>query len=93
MKVLLELRKSKEWTQEELAQRLNVKQGTFSQWEQGERSPSIMALRNIACLFGGTVSYLLGETRGDSSGAVIADHENEKVKLSQFGSSDKNALS
>ena len=93
MKVLLELRKSNEWTQEELAQRLKVKQGTISQWEKGERSPSLMAIRNIACLFGVTVSYLLGETRGDGGDTVSADHEKEEVKLSQFGSSDKNTLS
>lgn len=82
MKVLLELRKSNEWTQEELAQRLKVKQGTISQWEQGERTPSLMALLKIGCLFGVTVSYLLGETKGDGDDGVRTDHEKEQIKLS-----------
>lgn len=78
MKILLELRKAKEWTQEELAQQLEVKQGTISQWEQGERTPSLMALRKIGCLFGVTVSCLLGEREGDGVKAI--DHGKEQVQ-------------
>jgi len=93
MKALLTLRKGKDWTQEELAQRLKVKQGTISQWEQGERAPSLTALRKIGCLFGVTVSYLLGETEGDDSVAVSANHGQEQVELSETGRSDQNILS
>jgi len=80
MEILLRLRKSKEWTQGELAQRLKVQQGTISQWEQGERSPSLMALRKIACLFGVTVSYLLGETQGDQADEISVAIERESAK-------------
>lgn len=82
MEILLRLRKAKDWTQGELAQRLKVKQGTISQWEQGERSPSLLSLRKIACLFGVTVSYLLGETEGDRDDKVSADSGKKQGKLS-----------
>lgn len=53
-------RLKKGWTQEELANRLNVTKQTISNWENGERIPDTLMLANIAQLFDIKTDYLLG---------------------------------
>lgn len=40
-KAIRKARRNRRWTQAELAQRLNVSQGTISFWERGVESPSL----------------------------------------------------
>ena len=56
---LIQLRKSKNMTQEELAEELYVSRAAVSKWEQGRGLPSIDSLKAIATLFGVTVDELL----------------------------------
>ena len=55
-----ELRKQKGYSQETLAQQLNVVRQTVSKWEKGLSVPDAQMLENMAELFGVPVSALLG---------------------------------
>ena len=71
---LQELRKQKELTQEELAEKLYVSRTAISKWESGRGYPNIESLKAIAKFFGVTVDELL------SSGEVLtlAEEDNER---------------
>ena len=56
---ITELRKSKQWTQLELAEKLNYSDKTISKWERGEAIPDAYVLTQMAEIFGVTVDYLL----------------------------------
>ena len=56
---LVELRRQKGITQEELAQRLYVSRTAISKWESGRGYPSIDSLKAIAAFFSVTVDSLL----------------------------------
>ncbi|QRN83183.1 helix-turn-helix transcriptional regulator [Chloroflexota bacterium] len=58
---LIELRKSKKWTQIELAERLNYSDKAISKWERAESLPDVIVLQQIADLFSVSVDYLLEE--------------------------------
>lgn len=52
--------------QTDLASRLNVRQGTISNWESGKTEPDIESLQKLADIFRTTVDYVLGgETAAD----------------------------
>ena len=53
------LRKSKLWSQEELAEKLNVSRQSISKWESGTAIPDIPRILELANLFGVTTDYLL----------------------------------
>lgn len=54
------LRREKEWTQEELAEKLGVSPQAVSKWENDVSCPDIMLLPELSSLFGVTVDNLLG---------------------------------
>ena len=54
------LRREKEWTQEELAEKLDISRQSVSKWENDVSCPDIMLLPEISKLFGVTVDALLG---------------------------------
>lgn len=56
---IIELRKSMQLTQAELAEKLNYTDKAVSKWERGESIPDIVILKQIADLFGVSVDYLL----------------------------------
>ena len=55
-----ELRTSKGLKQIELAELLNIKQNTLSDWERDKNEPDINALVKMSHIFSVTVDYLLG---------------------------------
>ena len=55
------LRKAREMTQFELAEKLNYSDKAVSKWERGESIPDIAVLKQIADLFSVTVDYLLAK--------------------------------
>jgi transcriptional regulator with XRE-family HTH domain len=61
---LVQLRKSMNWTQAELAQKLNYSDKAISKWERAESLPDITVLKEIAELFHVTVDYLLEAEHG-----------------------------
>ena len=60
MTKLAEIRKQKGLTQEELAQKLGVKDITISRYERGERQLTIEKAQAIANVLGCTISELIG---------------------------------
>ena len=59
-----ELREAFGWTQEYLAEFLDVEKITISRYERGERQPDLARVCSLCDLFGCTSDYLLG--RSDS---------------------------
>lgn len=53
---LLELRSSRGWTQQELADHLHMRQSTVGCWESGLRYPSLAALIKLEILSKGQIS-------------------------------------
>lgn len=58
-KTIASLRKSKGWTQVELAEKLNVSDKAVSKWESEAGLPEISQLPAMATLFGVTIDYLM----------------------------------
>lgn len=56
---LKELRISKKLTQDELAELLNVAQGSYSNYENDKRDPDYDTLKKIARFYNVTTDYLL----------------------------------
>ena len=63
------LRKGRDWTQEEAAERLSVSPQSVSKWERGETMPDISLLPALANLYGVSVDALLGMDRINSARA------------------------
>ena len=67
-------RKNKGYTQEELANKLNVVRQTISKWEKGYSVPDAEMLKKLAEIFDTNVSQLLGSTiEQDSNIDVLAE--------------------
>ena len=58
---LAELRKKKNWTQAELAVRINYSDKTVSKWERGEALPDLRVLKRMSELFGVDLEYFVTE--------------------------------
>ena len=56
---LQQLRKEKEWTQEQLAEELFVSRTAISKWESGKGYPNINSLKSISKLFSISIDDLL----------------------------------
>lgn len=59
---LKKLREQKKINQTELANLLEVSNGSISKWERGDRQPDYETLEKIADTFNVTIDYLLGRS-------------------------------
>ena len=57
-----DLREDNDFTQQQVADYLNIKQNTYSQYETGNRQIPIDVLKALALLYKTSVDYLLGIT-------------------------------
>ncbi len=57
---LLNLRKQKGWSQEELGYKLNVSRQTVSKWEAGQTTPELEKLELLAKIFNISIDELVG---------------------------------
>lgn len=72
MNRISDLRKSKNLTQKELADRLNINSVTLSRYESGHRSPPIDTLKKLSEVFDGiSIEYIMGETKNDKTIKVL----------------------
>lgn len=79
-KNLIELRRSMNWTQAELAKKLNYSDKAVSKWERAESIPDVAVLKAIADLFGVTVDYLL-EAEHQKKGAKNIARQRRRFRL------------
>ncbi len=77
-KLLYDLRKSKGWTQTELADKLNVTNQAVSKWENGECYPETAILKPLAKLFDVTVDELLNGKIKEKTESVAEERVEEK---------------
>lgn len=62
---LFELRNEKKLTQRQIAKILNISQGTYNNWENGNTEPSIEQIIRLADYFDVSTDFLLGRTNED----------------------------
>lgn len=75
---LTELRKSRQWTQLDLAEKISYSDKTVSKWERGEGLPDLKTICQLAELFGVTVDYFVTED-------AAADREKFNAPKSEKG--------
>jgi len=61
-KVFLQLRKEREFTQDEISKALGVSKSSVAMWETGQRLPSPELYEQIADFFNVDIDYLYGRT-------------------------------
>lgn len=88
-KTILELRKKKNVTQEEMAAELGVTAAAVSKWENNYTLPDIMMLCALADFFAVTTDELLGRMSKQGLAVIAADSKElgEKIQMlaAQFG--------
>ena len=67
---LIALRKKAGWSQEELAERLDVSRQSVSKWEGAQSMPDIDKILQLSSLFGVTTDYLLKDAQDDPQPAA-----------------------
>ncbi len=56
---ILELRKKNGWSQEDLADKMNVSRQSISKWESAQATPDIAKIIQLSELFGVSTDYLV----------------------------------
>lgn len=56
---LTELRRAKQWTQADLAEKINYSDKSVSKWERGEGLPDLKVLKQLADLYGVTLDTMV----------------------------------
>ena len=69
---LIALRKKAGWSQEELAERLNVSRQSVSKWESAQSMPDIDKILQLSSLFSVTTDCLLKDTQDDTQPTAAA---------------------
>ena len=73
-------RKQKEFSQEYLAEKMNVSRQTISKWENGTAMPDLRKLTDLASLFDVSMDELLGTSAPDYKTSVSDNAELENLK-------------
>lgn len=60
---LVQLRKKRGLTQQQIADEIGVKRNTYSDWENGKTEPNFQTLLKLTSILNTTTSYLLGENK------------------------------
>lgn len=76
---IMELRKKKGWSQEELAEKLEISRQSVSKWESGASIPDIDRILALSRLFEVSTDYLLkDELQPDAASSVEAPEDNQE---------------
>ena len=81
---IIKHRKSNGWSQEDLAEKLNVSRQAISRWENGTALPDAQNILQISKLFGVSADYLLNdeyESDNDIPAVMTATKETETIFL------------
>jgi len=78
-----QLRKDKNWSQGDLAQRLDASREIIGKYERGENLPSIEMVAKMAKEFGVTVDFLIGEGENASFDKDTVNRINDIQKMDE----------
>lgn len=81
--VVRALRKERDWSQEDVAERIGVNKMTISGYETGKRRPSFETLDALAQVFDVSFDYLLGNTL-ERGRYIVRDVDDPIVILSNL---------
>ncbi len=97
---IMTLRKKQGWSQEDLADRLDISRQSVSKWESGASVPDLDKIVNLSVLFGVSTDYLLKDESGqmveisyseaapvqepDSARTVTAEEANAFMEISRI---------
>ena len=77
---IITLRKKNGWSQEELAEKVNVSRQSVSKWEGAQAVPDLEKILKLADLFGVTTDYLLKDEMGEEEYATSTAEENVPMR-------------
>ena len=86
---IIALRKKQGWSQEELAQKLDVTRQSVSKWESSQSVPDIAKIVQLSELFGVTTDHLLKDEEGEEE-LANASAENTKENEAVLEENTKN---
>lgn len=78
------LRKKEGFTQQEIADLVNVNRVRYTNWESGKREPTYENLSMLACIFDVSIDYLLGDYLEISKEKYLKLQEEKKEYLKVF---------
>ena len=81
---LLELRKQKGWSQEELGNNLDVSRQTISKWESGQSTPEMEKLVKISEIFEISLDELIIGIKNEVNDSVEENKKTDKPKKSKI---------
>ena len=81
---LLELRKQKGWSQEELGNNLDVSRQTISKWESGQSTPEMEKLVKISEIFEISLDELIIGIKNEVKDSVEENKRSDKPKKSKI---------
>lgn len=82
---LMELRKVRGLSQEEVANKLNVTRQTISKWETNQSTPDFDKIVPLCSLFEISTNELLSGKKGEAFKEIVYDRENENKKKRTTG--------
>lgn len=88
---ITELRKKQGWSQEELAQKLDISRQSVSKWESGGAMPDLDKIIKLSSIFGVSTDYLLKgeeETFHDTDNNIYEDTECEHDNVKHISRSE-----
>ena len=78
---LIKLRKKNGWSQEELADKMNVSRQAVSKWESAQSVPDLEKILQLGNLFGVTTDYLLKDEIEDEEFADSTEPIMKRLSL------------
>lgn len=84
---IIQLRKQNGWSQEELAEKMNVSRQSVSKWEGAQSAPDLQKILMMAELFGVTTDYLL---KDDMEAEEYVGESSEDVPIRKVSLAEAN---
>ncbi len=84
---IIRLRKKNGWSQEELANRMNVSRQAVSKWESAQTIPDLEKILQLGALFGVTTDYLLKDEIEEEE---FSNDDNSDTAVKKIGIEDAN---
>ena len=89
---LIDLRKKNGWSQEELAEKLNVSRQAVSKWEGAQSIPDMTRIIQLSELFHVSTDYLLKDEIEQAEGAVVSQDDTADIAVRTIGMEEANTF-